>query len=171
MCLFKGARFADGDPRGLFDRVAVDAGGDCREGDATEGVLIGELEGVAVARGERVRFAVGAALPNGAHAVDHMTGFQAIAAGELCLPGVGAAQGPAFLEQLGAGAAVDGPVDTATAEERGVGGVHDGVDVEQGDVALDHLDHVLLPLRSSTSDSPITCSVRPGGEGAMFSST
>ena len=36
--------------------------------------------------------------------------------------------------------------DAATAKERRVGGVHDGVDVEQGDVALDYLDHALLPL-------------------------
>src|SRR5204863_3769252 len=100
-------------------------------------------------------FAVGAALPDGADAVDHLTGFQTVAAGELCLPNVGAAQGPAFLEQLGAGPAVDRAVDAAAAEEPGVGGVHDGVDVEQGDVAFDHLDHALLPLLPSASASPI----------------
>jgi len=39
----------------------------------------------------------------------------------------------------------------------------DPVDVEQGDVALDHLDHALLPH--------IVRSVRLGGRSAMFSFT
>ena len=36
--------------------------------------------------------------------------------------------------------AVDRAVDPATAEQAGVGGIHDGVDGELGDVALDNLD-------------------------------
>jgi hypothetical protein len=65
-----------------------------------------------------------------------VTRFQAIAAGDLRLSGRAAAERAAFGQQIGTGGAVNGAVDTAAAEQRFIGGVDDGVDVELGDVAF-----------------------------------
>ena len=50
------------------------------------------------------------------------------------------AQRAAFGEQFGACGAVNRAIDSATAEERCVRRVHDGINVQFSDVALDDLD-------------------------------
>jgi hypothetical protein len=52
----------------------------------------------------------------------------------------GPTQPAALLEQDRSRGGVDGAVDAAPTEQRGVGGVHDGVEVLLGDVALDRLE-------------------------------
>ena len=54
---------------------------------------------------------------------------------DLGVAGLAAMQGPAFFEEFRTRRAVDRAIDAATAEERSVGRVDDGVDVEPGDVA------------------------------------
>jgi hypothetical protein len=67
--------------------------------------------------------------------VDDEAGWQAIAPRDPGLPGRATAQGPAFGQELVAGGAVDGAVDTTSAEKGRVGGVDDRIDVERRDVA------------------------------------
>ena len=62
---------------------------------------------------------------------------QPVTAREPCLSGRTTAQRAAFLQQLGARRAMNGTIHTAPAQQRGIRGVDDGVDVELGDVGLD----------------------------------
>jgi hypothetical protein len=79
--------------------------------------------------------------------MDDVPGLEAIAAGDLGGTGVATAQGLAFGQQLRSGGTMDGAVDAAAAEQRGVGSVDDGVDVERRDVG----DADLEPRRSDIS--------------------
>ena len=63
--------------------------------------------------------------------MDDVPGFEAIAAGDLGGAGVAAAERATFGEKLGPGGAMDGAVDAAAAEQRPVGGVDDGPDIER----------------------------------------
>jgi hypothetical protein len=69
--------------------------------------------------------------------VDDVFGGQVVAARDLRPAGRTAAERAALGEESRAGGAVDGAVDATAAQQRGVGGVHDGVDGERGDVDLD----------------------------------
>jgi hypothetical protein len=69
--------------------------------------------------------------------MDHMPRLEAVAAGDLGGAGLPAAQFAALRQQTGAGGAVDRSVDSTAAEQRAVGGIDDGVNVELGDVG-DH---------------------------------
>ena len=81
---------------------ATDAGAD----------LVGHRERVAVARGQRLGLARGAAVPDRAHGVDDEARRQVEAVGDHGLAGRALADGAAGrLQPLGAGGAVDGAVD------------------------------------------------------------
>jgi hypothetical protein len=60
---------------------------------------------------------------------------QVVAAGELRVTGFAATEQPALGQKLWASRAMDRSVDAAAAKKGGVGGIHDGVHVEAGDVA------------------------------------
>src|SRR5690606_32107484 len=68
-----------------------------------------------------------------------VSGEKPVAAGDLRIARLAAAERPAFLEKFRAGCAVDGAVDPAAAQKRAVGRVHDGVDLKLRDVAGNHL--------------------------------
>ena len=101
--------------------------------------------GVRVARGEqRSRLLVVAV--DRADGVDHPSGIQCASRGRHRSPGrkalgpFGFADLPALLEDRGTAAAMDRTVHPAAAQETGVRGVHDRVDVLFGDVALEEND-------------------------------
>jgi hypothetical protein len=58
---------------------------------------------------------------------------------------------PALRQQAGAGSAMDGTIDATPAEQRGVGGVDDRIDVQPGDVALDDSDPITRHGSTSTT--------------------
>jgi hypothetical protein len=62
--------------------------------------------------------------------------------GEARLAGRAAADLAGRFEEARSSGAMDGAVYPAPAEERGVGGIDDGVDREGGDIRLDDLDPV-----------------------------
>src|SRR5690606_1751802 len=139
----------DRDLRGELRRVAVDARADAREGDRAQRVFGGDLEGVAVARGEELGLARGTAAPHGPDGVDHVARRQPVAPGDAHLAGRAAAEAPALLEQLGTRGAVDRAVDAASTEERRIRGVDDRVDGERRDVRTERLElrrHAGVPV-------------------------
>src|ERR1700680_2541716 len=83
--------------------------------------------GPVAARQDR-EFAVSTAAPDRADGMNDVPSRQPIAARQPSLPRRAAAERAAFREQLGAGGAMDRAVDTAAAEQRGIGGVDDRVD-------------------------------------------
>ena len=60
---------------------------------------------------------------------------QAIAAGDPGVSGCAATKRFTFAFEFGTGRAMDRAVDATTAEQRSIGGVNDGIDVEPGNVA------------------------------------
>ncbi|RCI09025.1 hypothetical protein L249_4974 [Ophiocordyceps polyrhachis-furcata BCC 54312] len=83
----------------------------------------------------RIRVAV-----DGADGVNDMFGGQFVASGDPGLAGGATTDEAALMNEVGAGSAVDGAVDAASAHEGRVGGVDDGVEPELGDVAAGDAD-------------------------------
>ena len=98
------------------------------------------------------------AAPDRPDRVNDVPGLEPIAAGDLGGTGVAAAQGLAFGQELGSGGAMNGAVDAAAAEQRGVGGIDDGVDVERRDVG----DADLEPRRSDIGGEQGRRTLMPG---------
>lgn len=119
-----GKKIADGaesDGRSLLARVAVHACGDCGEGDRIEAFAGGDGEGGRVAGSKEFGFAVGAAMPDGAHCMNDAlyakvarAGGHRVAGRQAVFEG-GGAQGAAVGQNRGAAGAVYGAIDTATA--------------------------------------------------------
>src|SRR5215831_10362126 len=155
MILDRGADGRYGDLRGQFDRIAVDAGADAREGQRGEAMLPGELDGGAIARGEELGLALATAVPDRADRVNHVSRGEAIAPRDPGLAGLAAAEAATFLQELRPRRAMDGPVHSAAAQQRGFGFVGYGVHRERGDVGLDRAEsrgHAACPTRSGGRD-------------------
>jgi len=108
-----------------------------------------ERERGAIAGGEQIRLVLLAATPDRTDRVDHVTRLQPVAARDLGGSGLAAAERVAFGLQLGAGGAVNRSIDPTAADETGIGGVDDGIDVERGDVGNDDLE----PCRADFGDN------------------
>jgi len=92
------ARRGDRDRGGRLQRVAVDAGRDGGQRDATAVVLGRQRERGAVARAQQLGLVVSAAAPDRPDGVDDVAHRQAPRAGDLRLTRVAAAEQAAFLE-------------------------------------------------------------------------
>lgn len=71
-----------------------------------------------------------------------MAGRQPVTLGQLCIAGLAAIEHATFEFELRPGGAVNGSVDPAATEQRGVGCVDDGIDSQLGDVAGVNADPV-----------------------------
>ena len=120
---------------------AIDAGGDTRESDALQTALRSEAQGARVAGTELVALAIFTAVPDGADGVDDMAGFEPIAQSDFRFARAAAVQHAALGQQFRPGGAMNRSIDASATEKGRVGGVHDGIDVELGDVGLEGLEH------------------------------
>src|SRR6266446_5362546 len=132
--------FAHRDLRGLIDRIAIHAATDRRKRDRLHAVLRREPQAVAIARREQLRLPPRPAPPHPTDGVDDVARRQPVAARDARFAGGAAAKGAALRDELRAGRAMDRAVDAASAEEGGVRGIDDGIDVELGDVAAMELE-------------------------------
>lgn len=85
-----------------------------------------------------------------------------MAAGDLRLPGGAAPEVAALFEEAGSRRTVDGPVDAPAAEQLRIGGVHDGVHGNPGDVAPHHGD--TIPFNDGLHPSSPAGEVARGGD-------
>jgi len=99
-------------------------------------VLIGEAEAGAVGGGEQFGLALLAAMPDGPDRVDDALGRQPPAGRDRRLSGRHLADSTAFGRDARPASPVDRPTHPAAWPEGFVGGVHDRVDLDSGDVAL-----------------------------------
>src|SRR5690606_14698157 len=67
----------DGDARRALERKAVYAGRDCRKGDRLQPMLAGEAQAFAVAGRQELVLAGAAAVPDGAHRMNHVARLEA----------------------------------------------------------------------------------------------
>jgi hypothetical protein len=150
----------DGNACRAGSREAIGSSGDGREGDRCQPMVEGKIETVRVAQREQAILVVCASAPDRTNGVDHIAGGQAEARCDLRLPGLAPAKPGAGRAELRPRGAMDGAIDPATAKQGFVGGIHDGINVEGGDVAFDNGDAVPhgpietpRALQSSPADS------------------
>src|SRR5437762_528154 len=145
--------FAHRDLRSVVNWIAVDAATDRWKRDRANVVVDRELQARSIARREQLRLAAITAAPHRTDRMNHPLRRQPITARHPRLAGRTSADRSAFGEQVRTSRAVNRAVDSAAAEERGVGGVDDGVEGELGDVAAMKLDHFFFPSFSTMSNS------------------
>ena len=133
---FERAAQQEGNRDRLVEWIAIDAATDRRKRDRPHVIFPCQSERALITRGEQRRFAPAAAVPDGAHRVNHVARRQSIAARDARLAGRAAAERAAFGQQFRSGRAVDRTVDAAAAQQRRIGRVDDRVDVEPGDVDI-----------------------------------
>lgn len=131
-----GADGLKGDFGGRFFRIAINAGADARKSQGFEAVLRGQIKAVRVAAAQLLRLARMAAMPDRPHGVNDVAAWQAVSAGDAGLPRGAAAQLAALLQQFRPGGAVNGPIHPAAAQQRRIGGIHNGIHGQRGDIGL-----------------------------------
>jgi hypothetical protein len=152
--------FAERDAASLVNREAECPGADGWERDRPKSVTLGKRERILVAARQQFFLARLSAVPDRADRVDNMAGGEPVAAGDLCIPRRTTAQGSAFLQKVTPGGGVDRAVHSPAAQERAVCRIHDGVNGQLRDVALDDLN----ALRPGTRrESALLCCSIPGG--------
>jgi hypothetical protein len=71
--------------------------------------------------------------------MNHMSRRKPISVGDLGATGLATMQGAAFGKKFGPGRAMDRTIDAATAEQRGIRRVDDGINAQARDVGDDNL--------------------------------
>ena len=94
---------------------------------------------MAVGRFQQLGLIAAAAVIHGADGMDDEPGGEVVAARDARLAGRATTQAPALLQKPRTGCTVDGAVDTSAAEQRCVGRIHNGIDLQSGDVSFQHL--------------------------------
>lgn len=129
-----GERFESGghgDMGSVGDRISVDAGGDSRERNGFESMLVGEADRFAMTARQGFGLSVLAVAIDRADGVDNVFCGKMAARGDNGLAGGKAADFAddlfALSEDGRATGAVNGAIDASAAEERGVSGVDDSV--------------------------------------------
>ena len=101
-----------------------------------------KIERGAIAACQQRFLVLAAAAPHRADRMDNVPGLEPVPAGDLGAAGVAAAQCFALGQQVRPGRAMNRTVDATTTEQRAIGGIHDGVDVERRDVRYDDVEYV-----------------------------
>jgi hypothetical protein len=101
-------------------------------------VFPAKLDRAAITGSKQIVLAVTAAIPDRSNRVDDVPGLEAIALGDLGVAGGAAAERAAFGKQFFAGRTMDGAINSATAEQRRISGVDDGVNAQCRDVGNDN---------------------------------
>ena len=88
---------------------------------------LAEFERAAIAGRQRFILAVAAAVPDRPDGVNYMLRRESVASGDFGIAGGAAAEAAAFGEQLRPSRAMDRAVDAASAQQRAIRSVDDGV--------------------------------------------
>src|SRR3954453_2368821 len=123
---------------GAIGREAIDAGGNGGKGNGGKVVGRAKLDAWAIARGEQIALAVMTALPDRSNRMDHMPRRQTVALGDFGVSGGAAVELTAYGQQFRPSSSMDRAVDTATAQQRRVGRVDDGVNAQCSNVGNDN---------------------------------
>jgi len=144
----------DGDAGCTIRWKRVDAGADGGKCDGADLMLAGEFKTAAVAACEEIVFIAVASMPDGADGVEDPFGRESETGSGLGVAGGAALKFAAGSKKFGAGGAMNGSIDAATAEERGIRGVHDRVNSLCCDVILDcdQLGHANLRFDDTPRD-------------------
>ena len=128
------------DRGGLIGGKAIDAGRDGGESQRRQVMIRGKRDRPAIAGGQRRRLARRTAVPHRTDRVDDMERRQPIAARDLGVARGASAKPAAFGQQFRPGGTMDGTIDAASAQQRIVGRVDDGIDGERRDIGDDDFE-------------------------------
>lgn len=154
------------DARSAIGWKAVSTSRDGGKGNRGKTVLARETEARTVAGGKQLVLAALAAAPNRTNGVDDVTREKAKARGDLGIPRLAAAELSTSRAKLGTCGTVDRTIHAASAKQRPVGGVDDGVDVEPGDVAFDDFNAAAHSCIANASKHEIKHQQCKGGRRA-----
>lgn len=121
--------------RSIIRWIAIDTRADSTQRQRLKSLLLRQLQrlGVTAPQQRLALLRVSRAIHR-ANSMDHMPGRQFISLGDLGLPRGTAADGAALLHEFRTSGAVNGAVNTATAEKGRIGGVDNGINFKGGDV-------------------------------------
>ena len=105
-----------------------------------------QLDGAAIAGSQQRILAMASAVPDGANGMNHIPCGQTVSLGNFGAAGLATTERATFGKELGTGRAMDRAVDAASAEERSIRSVDDGVNAEGRDVGDDDLKPGLADL-------------------------
>lgn len=134
------SRSIQGDLRRFSNWVAIRAATDRGKRDRPDPVFNRQLQRIPITIRQCLRFAAFPAAPHRSDRVNHKPGRQTIPAGNFRFARMATAKCSALRKQFGSGCAMNRAVDSASAEQRGVGRVHNRVDVELGNVTTYYAD-------------------------------
>ena len=109
-----------------------------------------KFDRAAIAGGELIVLAAGAAVPDRPNRMDHVPGLEPIALGDLGVAGLAAVEHAAFGHELRPRSTMDRAIDAAPAEQRRIRRVDDGVNAQAGDVGNNDFQPRLADLARGT---------------------
>jgi hypothetical protein len=80
-------------------------------------------------------------LPHRANGMNHITGWQPEACGQLCLTGFTTIERATGLQQLWACRTMYRTINTTASQQTMIGGVDDGINIKRSYISLYHLNH------------------------------
>jgi len=134
-------------------------------------VALAQFKRAAIARCQRLIFALASAMPDRADGMNDMPRRQTIRFGDFRAASLAAVEGTAFGQQLESGRAMDRTIHPTTAEQRGVRSVDDRVNAERRNIGDDDLQPRLAYLaRSQTQAEAAALTVTPLSASNCWSS-
>ena len=116
-------------------------------------MLLAQLHRAAVARGKQIVLVERAAIPHRPNRVDHMFGRQAVAPRDLGITGLAAVEHAALGHEFRPRGTMDRAIDAASAKQRRICRVDDGVNAQRGDVGNDDFQPRLADLAGETAQA------------------
>ena len=132
---------------------------------------LAQFECAGVARGQRQIFTLTTAMPDRTDGMNYIPRRQPVTSGDFGVARLAATQRTAFGQQLGTGRAMDCAIHAAAAEQRGIRGVNDGVNLQACDVGNDNFQPRRAALaRGEAQTEAATLTVTPLSERSCCSS-
>lgn len=125
-------------PCRIFLRITVNAGAYARKGNGVHTAVLSQFQCRGVARSEQLRLTMSATMPHRSHGVYYLPARQTVGIRHLALARPASSERATLRQKLPARSPVYGSVDSATAKQRIVGGVHYGVNLQSRDVTRHH---------------------------------
>ncbi len=114
----------------------VNTGADAWEYDGSASMLHGQPERVGVAIGEQMGFVTFATMPDWSYCMNDVLGFEVEPRRYLGFPCAATVECAAIIQQFLPRSAVYGAINATASQQRFVGGIHNGIGLQLGDVPL-----------------------------------
>jgi hypothetical protein len=135
--------------RRLFNWITVRATADCGKRDRFDSGLQPNPQCITVAICQRLRLALFSATPDRSDCVNNESSRQTIPARDFSFAWATTIERSTFRDQLGPRRAMNRAIHSASAKKRRVGGIHNGINVQLGDVAAEDFDSAIGVLHQS----------------------